>query len=76
MALGCRMAKINAKQYYLWRALDQAGNVLDSLVQRRRNKAAAKKVFRKLRKGCTTVPRVIITDKLASSGAAPEAYAW
>ena len=42
----------------------------------RRNKAAAKKVFRKLRKGCTTVPRVIITDKLASSGAAPEAYAW
>ncbi len=44
--------------------------MLDILVQRRRNKAAAKKFFRTLLKGCTFVPRVLITDKLASYGAA------
>lgn len=62
--------KINGKQHYLWRAVDQHGTVLDILVQSRRNKAAAKKFFRKLLKGCQYVPRVIITDKLASYGAA------
>ncbi len=61
---------INGKTSYLWRAVDQDGNVLDILVQSRRNKAAAKKFFRKLLKGCQYVPRVIITDKLASYGAA------
>jgi putative transposase len=44
--------------------------VLDILVQRRRDKHAAKKFFRKLLKGLTYVPRVIITDKLASYRAA------
>ncbi len=58
--------KINAKTHYLWRAVDQYGNVLDVLVQSRRNKAAAKKFFRKLLKGCQYVPRVLITDKLGS----------
>lgn len=62
--------KINGKRHYLWRAVDQHGTVLDILVQSRRNKAAAKKFFRKLLKGCTYVPRVLITDKLASYGAA------
>ncbi len=62
--------KINGQQHYLWRAVDQDGNVLDIPVQSRRNKAAAKKFFRKLLKGCTYVPRVLITDKLASYGAA------
>ncbi len=62
--------KINGKTQYLWRAVDQDGNVLDILVQSRRNKTAAKKFFRKLLKGCTYVPRVLITDKLASYGAA------
>ncbi len=61
---------INGVQHYLWRAVDQDGNVLDILVQRRRNKAAAKKFFRKLLKGLAYVPRVVITDKLASYGAA------
>jgi putative transposase len=50
--------------------VDQEGNVLDVLVQRRRNKAAAKQFFRKLLKGLRYVPRIIITDKLASYGAA------
>ncbi len=50
--------------------LTTPGNVLDILVQSRRNKAAAKKFFRKLLKGCEYVPRVIITDKLGSYKAA------
>jgi putative transposase len=61
---------IHKKRHYLWRAVDQDGNVLDILVQSRRNKQVAKKFFRKLLKGLTYVPRVIITDKLKSYGAA------
>ncbi len=62
--------KINGTTHYLWRAVDQHGNVLDILVQRRRNKRAAKKFFRKVLKGCQYVPRVLITDKLGSYEAA------
>ncbi len=62
--------RIGGTQHYLWRAVDQDGNVLDILVQRRRDKAAAKKFFRRLLKGLQYVPRVVITDKLASYGAA------
>jgi putative transposase len=62
--------KINGKLHYLWRAVDQYGNVLDILVQSRRNKQAAKKFFRKLLAGCQYVPRVLITDKLGSYAAA------
>ena len=40
--------RINGETYYLWRAVDQYGNVLDILVQSRRDKKAAKKFFRKL----------------------------
>jgi putative transposase len=61
---------INGKLSYLWRAVDQDGTVLDILVQSRRNKAAAKKFFRKVLKGCEYVPRVLITDKLGSYEAA------
>ena len=61
---------IHDERHYLWRAVDQEGNVLDILVQRRRDKQAAKKFFRKLLKGCQYVPRVIVTDKLKSYGAA------
>jgi transposase-like protein len=61
---------IKGERHHLWRAVDQAGNILDILVQRRRDKRAAKKFFRKLLKGLAYVPRVIITDKLKSSGAA------
>src|SRR6516225_11567889 len=57
---------INGAQRYLWRAVDQHGNVLDVLVQSRRNAVAAKKFFRRLLKGLRYVPRVIVTDKLAS----------
>jgi putative transposase len=61
---------ITGERHYLWRAVDQDGTVLDLVVQRRRNKRAAKKCFRKLLKGLTYIPRVIITDKLKSYGAA------
>jgi putative transposase len=62
--------KINGRQHYLWRAVDQDGDVLDILVQSRRDKKAAKKFFRKLLKGLQYVPRVLITDKLKSYSAA------
>jgi putative transposase len=61
---------ISGERHYLWRAVDQEGNVLDILVQRRRDRHAAKKFFRKLLKGLAYVPRVLITDKLKSYGAA------
>jgi putative transposase len=61
---------ITGERHYLWRAVDQDGTVLDLVVQRRRNKRAAKKCFRKLLKGLTYIPRVIVTDKLKSYGAA------
>ena len=58
--------KINGTTHYLWRAVDQHGDVLDILVQSRRNAVAAQRFFRKLLKGLRYVPRVLVTDKLAS----------
>ncbi len=58
--------RINGRLCYLWRAVDQHGNVLDILVQSRRNAVAAKRFFRKLLKGQRYVPRVLVTDKLGS----------
>ena len=62
--------KINGRLHYLWRAVDQDGDVLDILVQSRRDKKAAKKFFRKLLKGLRYVPSLIVTDKLRSYSAA------
>jgi putative transposase len=62
--------KINGKTHYLWRAVDQDGNVLDILVTSRRDAKAATRFFRKLLKGLEYVPRVLVTDKLASYGVA------
>lgn len=62
--------KINGERQYLWRAVDQDGNVLDILVQGRRDKAAARRFFRRLMKTTGAVPRVIVTDKLRSYAAA------
>jgi putative transposase len=61
---------INGQRHDRWRAVDQDDTVLDILVQSRRHKQAAKKFFRKLLTGLPYVPRVIITDKLKSYGAA------
>jgi putative transposase len=62
--------KINGMIHYLWRAVDQHGNVLDILVTSRRDAKAATRFFRKLLTGLEYVPRVLITDKLGSYGVA------
>ncbi len=63
-------SKINGTIHFLWRAVDQHGNVLDVLVQSRRHAVAAIKFFRRLLTGLRYVPRVLVTDKLASYGPA------
>ena len=61
---------IAGEPYWLWRAVDQNGFVLDVLVQRRRDSRAAQRLIRKLLKSAGAPPRVMITDKLRSYGAA------
>src|SRR4051794_9895925 len=61
---------IGGTKHWLWRAVDQDGFVLDVLVQKRRDKRAAKRLLWKLLKRQARVPRVMITDELASYGAA------
>ncbi len=61
---------INGKRMYLWRAVDSEGEVLDILVQSRRNKKAARKLMRKLLKKQGFVPDAFVTDKLPSYSAA------
>ena len=61
---------IAGRQFWLWRAVDDEGEVLDLLVQPRRDKAAAVKLMRKLLKKQGFVPDVLVTDKLRSYGAA------
>ncbi|MFC7738286.1 IS6 family transposase [Roseomonas sp. GCM10028921] len=62
--------KIAGVQHWLWRAANQTGMVLDVLVQSRRDKRAAKRLLRELLKRQCRAPRVMITDKLPSYGAA------
>ena len=65
-----RHLAVIAEQHDLWRAVDQHRVVLDILVQDRRDSNAAKRFFRRLPKGLQYVPRVIVTDKPRSYGAA------
>jgi putative transposase len=64
------LIKIAGRKHWLWRAVDQSGMALDVLVRRRRDKRAAKRLLRKLLKRQCRAPRVLITDKLPSYGAA------
>jgi transposase-like protein len=64
------VVSIAGEPYWLWRAVDQNGFVLDVLVQRRRDSRAAQQLMRRLLKSAVTSPRVMITDKLRSYGAA------
>jgi transposase-like protein len=64
---------IGGEQFWLWRAVDDEGEVLDLLVQRRRDKNAAVKLMRKLLKKQGFAPDVLVTDKLRSYGAAKAA---
>ena len=62
--------KIDGRMVYLWRAVDAEGEVLDVLVQSKRNKHAALKLMRKLLKKYAFVPERLVTDDLRSYGAA------
>ena len=62
--------KINGKQHYLWRAVDQDGEVIDVYLQAKRDGAAAKRFFRRLLRSHGSEPRKIVTDKLRSYGVA------
>ena len=62
--------KIDGRLVYLWRAVDSEGEVLDVLVQTRRNKAAALKLMRKLLKKYGFAPENLVTDDLRSYHAA------
>ncbi len=66
--------RVNGRIHYLWRAVDQDGEVLDILVQSRRDKKAAKKFFRKLLRRMQYLPRVIVTDQLRSYHAAKQEF--
>jgi transposase-like protein len=64
------VVRIAGQRMFLWRAVDSEGEVLDMLVQKRRNKAAAVRLFRKLLRGQGIRPEAIITDGLSSYGSA------
>jgi len=58
--------KMGGKQHYLWRAVDRDGEVVDVLLQKRRDSVAAKRFFKRLLKKQSNEPRSIVTDKLGS----------
>ena len=62
--------KINSKQHYLWRAVDQDGEVVDVYLHAKRDGAAAKRFFKRLLKNPSSEPRKIVTDKLRRYNAA------
>jgi putative transposase len=62
--------KINGKQHYLWRAVDQDGEVVDVYLQAKRDGPAAKRFFKRLLRSHGGEPRKIVTDKLGSYGVA------
>ena len=62
--------KINGKQHYLWRAVDQYGEVVDVYLQAKQDGTAAKRFFRCLLRNHGGEPRKIVTDKLRSYGVA------
>jgi len=62
--------KIDGNQHYLWRAVDQDGEIVDVYLQKRRDGRAAKRFFRRLLKVHRNEPRKIVTDKLRSYGVA------
>jgi putative transposase len=64
---------VRGERLYLWRAVDQDGDVLDILVQKRKNKGAAVRLFKKLMKGQERSARKIVTDKLPCYGASRKA---
>ena len=66
----CRTIQINGKQHYLWRAVDQDGEVVDVFLQSKRNGAAAKRFIKRLLRFHCGEPGKIVTDRLRSYGVA------
>ena len=66
----CRTIQINGRRHYLWRAVDQDGEVVDVYLQVKRDGAAAKRFFKRLIRSYGGEPRKIVTDKLRSYGVA------
>ncbi len=64
------MIRIGGERLWLWRAVDDEGEVLDMLVQRRRDTKAALRLMRKLLRNQGFAPEVLVTDKLAPYGCA------
>jgi len=64
------VVRIAGRPMYLWRAVDHEGEILDMLVQRRRDSRAALRLMRKLLKKQGFVPKLLVTDKLRSYAAA------
>jgi transposase-like protein len=62
--------RVQGRRLYLWRAVDSEGEILDMLVQSRRDKGAALRLMRKLLKKHGFAPKVLVMDKLRSYGAA------
>jgi putative transposase len=60
------VVRIGGERMYLWRAVDDEGEVLDMLVQRRRDSRSALRLMRKLLKKQGFVPKIVVTDKLRS----------
>ncbi|MFT4519088.1 MAG: putative transposase [Halioglobus sp.] len=66
----CRTIQINGKQHYIWRVVDQEGEVVDVFLQVRRDGAAARPFFKRLLRSYGREPKKIVTDKLRSYGVA------
>jgi putative transposase len=64
------VVRIAGKRMYLWRSVDHEGEILDMLVQRRRDKRAALRLMRKLFRKQGFTPKLLVTDKLGSYGSA------
>ncbi|WP_037461238.1 IS6 family transposase [Skermanella stibiiresistens] len=64
------VVRVSGRRMYLWRAVDDEGEVLEVLIQRRRNRVAARKLIRKLLRKQGFAPTRVTTDKLRSYGAA------
>src|SRR5262249_38316356 len=64
------VVRVAGKRTYLWRAVDHEGEVLDMLIQRRRDSRAALRLMRKLLKKQGVAPKLLVTDKLRSYAAA------
>lgn len=70
-----RVEKIKGEVNWLWRAVDQEGQVLDILMHKRRNTRSAKKFFRRIIRKADFAPKVVVTDKLKSYSLGDEGIA-